>query len=410
MTRAIVLIMSLGLLACATPRPFEPHPAAPDQRAEIHRDGPVSVMAAALGAEEGRELFGVSLHDAGVQPVWLRIRNDDSTHYWLLPTSLDRDYFLPSEAVRRAGGRRASDDFAARVRAAALQVFIPPHSEVSGVIFTRVDEGLKAVTVQLIGPGVRRDFPMVLPVPGLRRPPVISREEVYPGQNLPDLRDDAALLAYVAQLPCCATGPEGLPGDPLNFVIVGPLSMARLALASSGWALAEVVSASASWRMTSAFLLGDRAPYAAVSDLRVFDRAQDVAYQKAREVVAERNHLRLWLAPVTWRGQPVVVGQISRDVGIKLSGRLWPPTTHEIDPDVDAARFQLMQDMLASGRVARLGFGRGVGTSPPREPRYNAEHDPYYTDGLRAIFVLTEARTEVTAVQLFGDRYPVPTP
>ena len=194
MTRAAALIMALGLFACAAPRPFEPHPAAPELRAEMHPDGLVAVMAAALGAAESRERFGVSLHDAGVQPVWLRIVNDDRTHYWLLPTSIDRDYFLPSEAVRRAAGRRASEDLIARVRGAALPVFIPPRSEVSGVIFTRVDEGLKALTVQLVGPGVRRDFPMVLPVPGLRRPPTASRERIYPGQELPDLRDDRGLV------------------------------------------------------------------------------------------------------------------------------------------------------------------------------------------------------------------------
>ena len=69
MTRAAILIMVLGLAACAAPRPIEPHPAAPELRAEIHRDGPVTVMAAALGAAESREWFGVSLHDAGVQPA-----------------------------------------------------------------------------------------------------------------------------------------------------------------------------------------------------------------------------------------------------------------------------------------------------------------------------------------------------
>ena len=67
MTRAAPLILVLGLLACAAPRPFEPHPAAPEERAEIQRDGPVTVTAAALGAVESRERFGVSLHDAGVQ-------------------------------------------------------------------------------------------------------------------------------------------------------------------------------------------------------------------------------------------------------------------------------------------------------------------------------------------------------
>ena len=33
----------------------------------------------------------------------------------------------------------------------------------------------------------------------------------------------------------------------------------------------------------------------------------------------ERNHMRLWLAPIHYRGDDVYVGQISRDIGVKFS-------------------------------------------------------------------------------------------
>jgi hypothetical protein len=404
----VALALAFGLAGCAAPLPIEPDPMPPEQRAERRQDGAVSVHAAALGAAESQARFGVSLHGAGVQPVWLRIENNDPVHYWLLPVAIDRDYFLPSEVAHRIAGRHAPEALVERLSDAAIPNFVPAGGVVSGMIYSRAEEGVKPLSVQLIGLGRRREFPFALLVPGLRRPPIASSERIYAGQRLTDL-DDAGLLAYAASLPCCATGPEGQPGDPLNFMLIGQISAQRLALASRGWALAEVASAASSRRMAAAFLFGNRSPYGPVSDLHVFGRAQDVALQKARETVAERLHLRLWLAPVTWRGQPVAVGQISRDIGVKLSGRLWPPTTHEIDPHMDEARFYLLQDLLASERVERLGHVSGVGAAPRHAPRRNAENDPYFTDGLRLILQLTEVRTDVTAVRIIGDPFPVPT-
>jgi hypothetical protein len=91
--------------------------------------------------------------------------------------------------------------------------------------------------------------------------------------------------------------------------------------------------------MATAFIFGGRDRYAPISDLYLFGRRQDIALQKSRTIIDERNHMRLWLAPVRHQGRSVWVGQISRDVGVKLTGRLWPPTTHVIAPDVDDARF-----------------------------------------------------------------------
>jgi hypothetical protein len=119
-----------------------------------------------------------------------------------------------------------------------------------------------------------------------------------------------------------------------------------------------------------------------------FQRAQDMALQKARAAIDERNHIRLWLAPVSYEGTPVWVGQISRDAGIKFAGRFWPPTTHVIDPAVDEARFYLEQDLIYSNRVSR--FGVIVGAATIDSPRYNAEQDPYFTDGLRAVFLIDD--------------------
>ena len=70
-------------------------------------------------------------------------------------------------------------------------------------------------------------------------------------------------------------------------------------------------------------------------------------------------------------------------------------TTHEIDPDVDEARDYLLEDLLESQKVAKIGFVDGVGKTDPDNPRYNITDSPYWTDGMRAVFVFTEKPTSL---------------
>jgi hypothetical protein len=112
-----------------------------------------------------------------------------------------------------------------------------------------------------------------------------------------------------------------------------------------------------------------------------------MALQKGRSDVNQRNHMRLWLAPVTFEGRPVWVGQISRDIGVRLTRRTI--TTHKIDPAVDETRWYLLQDLFFSDGLARFGFVGGVGASTAEQARTNYTGDPYITDGRRAIFWLT---------------------
>jgi hypothetical protein len=140
--------------------------------------------------------------------------------------------------------------------------------------------------------------------------------------------------------------------------------------ASRGWRLDEPFDLHSVYRTVRAFLFGSEYLNAPISPLYVFGRQQDVALQKARDTVSERNHLRLWLAPFAIDGLQVWVGQISRDIGIKLTTQSWYLTTHVISADVDQDRFYLVQDLILSGAVARFGFVRGVGVSSiPRSTR-----------------------------------------
>src|SRR6185436_1622783 len=48
---------------------------------------------------------------------------------------------------------------------------------------------------------------------------------------------------------------DGLPGDPINLVLVGTLQQLRAAFATLGWSEADRLGAASSWRMVQAFVL-----------------------------------------------------------------------------------------------------------------------------------------------------------
>jgi hypothetical protein len=124
--------------------------------------------------------------------------------------------------------------------------------------------------------------------------------------------------------------------------------------------------------------------------------------------VDRRNHLRLWLAPVTFDGQRVWIGQISRDIDVYLTLKSPTIATHMIDPDVDETRNYLLQDLLQTQGLARLGFAQGVGPAPFDQPRHNLTGDAFFTDGLRAVFFMSEEPVGYDKVDILDWERPAP--
>jgi hypothetical protein len=101
-------------------------------------------------------------------------------------------------------------------------------------------------------------------------------------------------------------------------------------------------------------------------------------------------------------------GQISRDIGVRLTDQTWNLTTHKIGPDVDFDRAYLLQDLLMSGFVEKYGYVNGVGAAPASAPRTNLTGDPYYTDGLRAVVFLSNETTSLGAIERLPWEVPPP--
>jgi hypothetical protein len=101
-----------------------------------------------------------------------------------------------------------------------------------------------------------------------------------------------------------------------------------------------------------------------------------------------------------YQGKAVWVGQISRDIGTRLTIHSPTLTTHKIDPDVDEARRALAEDMAYSQNLTKLGFVKGVGPAMQSAPSENLTTDPYYTDGYRQVLVFDRHPTSLSEIEI----------
>jgi hypothetical protein len=163
--------------------------------------------------------------------------------------------------------------------------------------------------------------------------------------------------------------PDGLPGDPVNLVLVGTLDQLKAAFVHAGWSPADRLSLASSWRMVRAFVLNTPYPTAPFSTLYLFGRGQDVGFQKAiDDSPRKRHHVRFWALSVaraavavgteslwhaTERPSPhehnFWVGAATKDIGLSLTWLTFK-FTHSTDADTNAERDFVVAE-LADKRV-----------------------------------------------------------
>ncbi|NIR32134.1 MAG: hypothetical protein GWN84_23095 [Gammaproteobacteria bacterium] len=413
-TRAIGLLMLvlLGLSACAR---FDPRPideVALLERAKSRREGALEVTAAVPTIAEARALYGVNLAAKQLQPVWLEIRNETPQPQWLLMSGLDPEYYTPAEAAYAfRSAVAASKTVAIEQHFQALEFRNPvgPGETVSGFVLVNLDEGVKALDIDLLSRESFQAFTFIVPDPAFRADSAfVDFHALYRADEIVDYQSETELRAALEALPCCTTNKKGTAqGDPLNLVLIGDADDLFPAFVRRGWHPTEQTWSGAVWRTIKSFLAGTRYRYSPVSPLYAYGRPQDLAGQKARATIHERNHLRLWLSPMRFRGKDIWVGQISRDIGVRFTTKSPTISTHKIDPDVDEARDYLIQDLAYSQALAKLGYVSGVGAASRSARRHNLTGDPYYTDGLRAVMVF-EARPRALNDLDFFDDWEVP--
>ena len=385
-------LLYILLQGCASYNPLPSGESLFLERAQSKIINHVRVTTAVPSSEESQQIFGVDLYRYNIQPVWIEIENRDEDAIWFLPIGVDPMYYTPHEAAFISLSRlndRTKDQKDQVVRyffSKGHHIYVHPGTKRSGYVFTNLDEGTKSFALDLIGEdGQVRAFTFFIPVPGLEIDHrTIDFAGLYPEEDWKSVEDEENLIQYLQTLPCCTTNKKGSEtGDPLNLIVVGDGDDVYHAFMRAGWDETEVVTTQSAWKTVVAFFSGGNYRYSPVSSLYVFGRSQDIALQKARSSIHERNHLRLWLTPVRFKGKLVWVGQISRDIGVRFTTKT--VVTHKIDPDVDETRGYLIQNLWYSQGLERFALVGGVGAAPISTPRHNLTGDPYFTDGLRAV-------------------------
>jgi hypothetical protein len=374
-------MLVLFLQGCATTQPTSVDPLAYKSRTKSITYEDVTVTVAVPTISEAQALYGVDLASKHIQPVWVKVKNDSDDIYWFLPSGLDPDYFFPSEAAFVF--KTDNENF----QELQFKNPIRPGSTQSGFVLVNLDEGFKAIDIDLISRKEVKSFSFITNDPGFKADfKLVNFETLYSTEDIINIEDEEELRKKLEELPSFTTNADGDEyGDPLNLFLIGEPNDIVPALVRRNWHATEITWSRAIMRTIKSFLQGERYRYSPISPLYVFGRPQDIGWQKARRTINERNHMRFWLSPIRFRGKKVFVGQISRDIGVKFTLKSPTISTHIIDPDVDEARRYFVEDLAYSQATAKIGYVKGVGVVNREEPRLNLVGDPFYTDGLRVV-------------------------
>ncbi len=187
---------------------------------------------------------------------------------------------------------------------------------------------------------------------------------------------------------------DGLPGDPVNLVLVGTLEQLRAAFAASGWSGADRLGLASSWRMVRAFVLNSPYPTAPFSTLYLFGRGQDIGFQKPiGDSPRKRHHIRFWALSLA-RAEDTLgtsgfwlntdrppedarvfwVGAGTKDTGFSLT-QLTFQITHATDSDTNAER-----DFIVA-ELRKIPVIEGVQSFQSGQPLSTERVNHYITDG-----------------------------
>jgi hypothetical protein len=206
-------------------------------------------------------------------------------------------------------------------------------------------------------------------------------------RRLREENSEGEKLSVVArgELPLYCFRRDGRPGDPLNLRIIASPAQLGSAFAEAGWYRADEITLLTSVRITVDSMLARGYSTAPVSNLFLYGRRQDFAFERPGRSVRERDHVRFWDSGLRASdGRPLWVGAATRDISVGLAPRTHLPT-HRIAPDVDMERETLVRDIVCTGWVIQQEVVPGFGLPTERD---NGLGDRYFTDGQVAVLVL----------------------
>lgn len=196
---------------------------------------------------------------------------------------------------------------------------------------------------------------------------------------------------------------DGLPGDPVNLALIGTADELRRAFIRAGWTQADPLGIVSSLKMTCAFVLNRPYPSAPFSTLYLFDRGQDIGFQRSiGNSPRKRHHVRFWGISIEraeatldtvafWLAssrpadteRTLWIGAATKDIGFSLT-RLSFQITHATDADTNAEREFLVRELREHGAIGQVRHHR------PGERLSIGTVNRYLSDGLVAVAELSK--------------------
>ncbi len=206
-----------------------------------------------------------------------------------------------------------------------------------------------------------------------------------PDAALQPVADPRALAGLVNRQPfqTRAQNPPK-PSDITTLMFIGSQPQVQGAFAAAGWHPASKLGEKSKFETLRAIAEDRGYSEAPVSILYLDGRPPDMVFEKLNNTFARRHHLRIWLRPDQFHGQPVWVSAATHDTGIDFSAED-RTFIHKIDPQIDVERAKVVNDMLLIGLVESL-----LMVDRPSVPRngQNATGDNLQTDGRMAVLIM----------------------
>lgn len=182
---------------------------------------------------------------------------------------------------------------------------------------------------------------------------------------------------------------SGIPGDPINVALVGSKAEVIQVMLAAQWYPADALSLKSSLEIAAASVLKRPDPNAPVSNLYLFGRKEDLAFeQEVGNNPRHRHHVRFWQTEKTdFDGRPIWVGAAVYDERVGLS-RTTGQVTHVTAANVDNERDYLFQCLEKTGDLTEQ---YAVDDFHKVKEGKNGGGDPWVTDGKLYVGVINPA-------------------
>ncbi len=202
-----------------------------------------------------------------------------------------------------------------------------------------------------------------------------------PPRNLAGIAPSASVAPDVSALLSSGTVPmttEAISGrllEPINIVVIARDDTAfENAMGRAGWRRAELLGIGSLLRAAWAAWTNQGDPVAPVTPYFWAEAPNDYGYQRptSENTLRKRHHARFWRTNyVTADGRHIYIGAASFDDGLDWG------LLHHINPNIDAERDTLTEDMRAAGVVV------GAETISLSQPHMGetVAGDPWFSDG-----------------------------